>query len=91
MYRAFRDSSYLYEQIKPIVSKLRIAYDYKSKESEELRLSNQALRLDRDLQETLVVKLQTKAQKRTTFQKWIGRGEGFGIGLAVGIIISTLL
>lgn len=89
LYRTFRDSAYLYEKLKPIVSNLRVAYEFKSKENNELRLSNKAMRDSQDLQTQRYQKLQVQAQKGKKFQRWIGRAEGFGIGLAGILLIGV--
>lgn len=82
---ALLDTAIRYELLKPALLNLKKSHEYLSRENESLR---QAIRL-RDLQTQLLIQhyeaLLAGAERRRKRARWLGRAEGFGVGLLVPI------
>jgi len=62
---------------------------YLKQENEQFRISNQALRVQNDVQKTIIDKQEAKLENKSKFPRWLGRIEGAIIGAAIGIVIAV--
>lgn len=81
------DSAIRYERIKPVLLKLKVAYEYRGREVDSLRLQITGLYMRQTVREQKFDREIADERKRTKKARWRGRLEGSAIGVLIGILL----
>lgn len=82
--RDLLDSLILFEELKSVHFKLKVAYEYRGGEIEELRMQIVNLRMYQTVREKEYESKIAQIKKKARRQRWIGRFEGALFGAGVG-------